>query len=89
MTTQRERFEAWFSRYHEEACEQYGGLDCTNPQGIAEDAWQEAERQMIERCAKVCADLSKLCKAIGADHDAADCLEASIRALGADDHAAE
>lgn len=38
----REGFEAWFADYHNKACNEYGGLDCTNPKGIAEDAWQAA-----------------------------------------------
>ena len=41
-STERERFEAWFDRYHEAACKDFGGLDCSNPKGIAEDAWQAA-----------------------------------------------
>ncbi len=47
--SQREQFEQWFARYHEEACSQYGGIDCTNPKGIAGDAW--------EACAELNADL--------------------------------
>jgi hypothetical protein len=35
-------FEKWFAGYHEEACKQFGGIDCTNPKGIAEDAWNAA-----------------------------------------------
>lgn len=44
MTTDpsREAFEKWYADYHNDACDNYGGLDCTNPKGIAEDAWQAA-----------------------------------------------
>ena len=38
----REAFEAWFSKYHDEACREWGGIDCTNPKGVAEEAWQAA-----------------------------------------------
>ncbi len=38
----RADFERWFGDYHDEACREYGGIDCTNPKGIAEDAWQAA-----------------------------------------------
>lgn len=49
MTTQRERFEAWAQVEYRNAD------DYTHAEydaGFA--AWQEAERQMIERCAEVC-----------------------------------
>ena len=44
MTTDpsREAFEKWYAKYHDNACDNYGGIDCTNPKGIAEDAWQAA-----------------------------------------------
>lgn len=35
-------FETWFAKYHDDACREYGGLDCTNPKGIAEEAWDAA-----------------------------------------------
>ena len=38
----REAFEKWFSKYHDEACREWGGIDCTNPKGVAEEAWQAA-----------------------------------------------
>lgn len=38
--TEREAFEAWFDDYHDKACAEFGGIDCTDPKGIAEDAWQ-------------------------------------------------
>ncbi|MDE1997973.1 MAG: hypothetical protein KGI52_03485 [Burkholderiales bacterium] len=37
---EREAFEAWFDAYHSNACAEFGGIDCTNPKGVAEDAWQ-------------------------------------------------
>lgn len=40
--TEREAFEAWFDDYHDKACAEFGGIDCTDPKGIAEDAWQAA-----------------------------------------------
>ncbi len=33
-------FEKWYSDYHNDACDNHGGIDCTNPKGIAEDAWE-------------------------------------------------
>jgi len=39
-------FEAWFKKYHDDACREYGGLDCTNPKGIAEEAWDAAEASL-------------------------------------------
>lgn len=38
--TEREAFEAWFDDYYDKACAEFGGIDCTDPKGIAEDAWQ-------------------------------------------------
>lgn len=38
--TEREAFEAWFDDYYNKACAEFGGIDCTDPKGIAEDAWQ-------------------------------------------------
>jgi transcription elongation factor Elf1 len=29
-------FEAWYAEYHKEACDLYGGIDCTDPKGIAQ-----------------------------------------------------
>ena len=40
MPDEREAFEAWFDQYHNNACAEYGGIDCTNPKGVADDAWQ-------------------------------------------------
>ena len=37
---EREAFEAWFDDYYDKACAEFGGIDCTDPKGIAEDAWQ-------------------------------------------------
>lgn len=37
---EREAFEAWFDDYYNKACAEFGGIDCTDPKGIAEDAWQ-------------------------------------------------
>lgn len=45
MTTpdpSRAAFEQWYANYHDDACDNHGGIDCTNPKGIAEDAWQAA-----------------------------------------------
>lgn len=50
----REAFEAWFAKYHESSCAEYGGLDCTNPKGIADDAWQAALDWAYEDAARVC-----------------------------------
>lgn len=38
--TEREAFEAWFDDYYDKACAEFGGIDCTDPKGIAEAAWQ-------------------------------------------------
>ena len=38
----RDAFEKWYADYHNDACDNYGGIDCTNPKGVAEDAWQAA-----------------------------------------------
>jgi hypothetical protein len=35
-------FEAWYAEYHKEACDLYGGIDCTDPKGIAQAAWDAA-----------------------------------------------
>lgn len=40
MTGQRKMFEEWFADYHEAACRDFGGIDCTDPKGIADAAWQ-------------------------------------------------
>lgn len=57
MSTTREQFEAWFSEYHDTACREYGGMDCTDPKGIAEAAWDAAyaagQREMQARCVAV------------------------------------
>lgn len=72
MTTQRERFEAWaemkFGRHlptHER--DECGYFDLRTD--AAWLAWQEAERQTIERCAKVC------------DAEADKCEQAAQRAI--------
>ena len=66
----REAFEAWYDRYFTEACERFGGIDCSDPKGLAEAAWQAAQDDTFERAAKVCKD----------QWYAADCADA-IRAL--------
>lgn len=40
LAGEREAFEAWFDDYYDKACAEFGGIDCTDPKGIAEDAWQ-------------------------------------------------
>lgn len=42
VTDERAAFERWFDEYHNNACDEFGGIDGTNPKGIAEDAWQGA-----------------------------------------------
>ncbi|MBB3004435.1 hypothetical protein FHX57_006817 [Paraburkholderia tropica] len=54
----REQFEAWFAEYHDDACTNFGGIDCTNPKGIAEDAWQASRAAAMEEGATTA--LSKL-----------------------------
>lgn len=42
VADERAAFERWFDEYHNNACDEFGGIDGTNPKGIAEDAWQGA-----------------------------------------------
>lgn len=48
----REAFEAWYDRYHTDACERFGGIDCSDPKGVAEEAWQAAQADAYQRAAK-------------------------------------
>lgn len=53
-------FEAWFTKYHDDACREYGGLDCTNPKGIAEEAWDAAlaaQTDPLEKLTRIQEDL--------------------------------
>jgi hypothetical protein len=84
----RKAFEMWYDRYHTEACKQYGGIDCTDPKGIADAAWQAAHADAFERAAKVCHQMSIEQKGMGysgrtcsiRNQRAAECRDA-IRAL--------
>lgn len=42
FTNMNKQFEIWYSKYFDDAVENYGGVDCTNPKGIAENAWEAA-----------------------------------------------
>ena len=35
-------FEQWYDKYYDDAITQFAGIDCTDPKGIAEDAWRGA-----------------------------------------------
>lgn len=88
MTTQRERFEAWASsmtalplgKVHSNKDARYV-CDETDSSWIA---WQEAERQAIERCAQVCKGLDNDGNSYEYRSAAVWCAE-RIRCLGADD----
>lgn len=74
---QRERFEAWATQPYPDLNVGRLGAGYKSPKtSAAWRGWQEAERQAIERCAKVCDGW------LHADGDR--CAEA-IRALGAED----
>lgn len=80
----REAFEAWYDRYFTEACERFGGIDCSDPKGLAEDAWQAAQADAYERAARLCEE--HYAGPISAvifehEHETAQVLAGFIRAL--------
>lgn len=94
MTTQREQFEAWaskkYGRHLPTERDEHGYFDLRTD--AAWLAWQEAERQMIERCAALCEAKAKewYARSPRAQHHqggatGAICCAEAIRALGAED----
>lgn len=90
MNDSRERFEAWAKTYWEPIklnCDILPDYDYASTR-TAWLAWQEAERQMIERCAKVCEEFAQECETEAGFEGQANgawVCGAIIRALGADD----
>lgn len=92
MTTQRERFEAWakpighYLRPHDKGSKL---LVYSNPTTrSAWKAWQEAERQMKERCATLCDKKAAYARLHGGAQNGAlmaEMLADDIRAMGDED----
>lgn len=92
MTTQRERFEACMRSCGEPTWRRVDTDEYTNRAvRSAWRAWQEANRQAIERCAKVCDEKAAYARLHGGAQNGAlmaEMLADDIRAMGDEDDAA-
>lgn len=57
---ERAEFEAWYANYFDGCCAVFGGIDCTNPKGVADDAWQASAARYQSRIAELEAEVVRL-----------------------------